>query len=180
MEVGKRFYSRSLGATWQGSRRTGSHRLRCPCPRYGWLCLLCFVSADAFTGNDGKAGCAAINIDPSIPQSSYPQFFRELSGYIQSSMPKYAAPVFLRVLRETNAMHNNKQNKSPLKKDGFDLDKIYGQGVDVEQAKESGKDVMMWWPGGVGHGGKASEDTYVTFGRKDWELIQGSSVSARL
>lgn len=77
-------------------------------------------------------------------------------------------------------MHNNKQNKAPLRKAAFDLDQIYGKGVDVEQARANGKDVMMWWPGGLGHSGKAAEEMYVPFGRKDWELIQGASDSARL
>jgi hypothetical protein len=70
-------------------------------------------------------------------------------------------------------MHNQKPNKVPLKKDGIDLDMIYGPGKDAAEAKLEGKDVIYWWPSAVGHpnpdlGGEG----YVPFERKDWEALK--------
>lgn len=79
-------------------------------------------------------------------------------------------------------MHNNKQEKMPLKKDGINLDAIYGLGKEASEVKEEGRDVMYWWPGGLGtpslelHG-----EGYIVFERKDWEeLKKQMHVNSRL
>ncbi|KAF2098043.1 acetyl-CoA synthetase-like protein [Rhizodiscina lignyota] len=134
-------------------------------------------------GHDGKAGCAAVSIDPSVPQASYPQFFNELYAHAQRNMPKYAVPVFIRILKSASTMHNNKQNKIPLKKDGINLDMIYGEGNDVDEAREQGKDVMLWSPAAVGQGSKSDALAgYVLFRRDDWDKIRsgGQPQHARL
>lgn len=136
-------------------------------------------TADPFLGNDGKAGCAALVVDPSIPEASYPQVFSELYTHVQKNMPKYAVPVFLRVLRQTSTMHNNKQNKQPLKKDGYDLDRIYGPSVDVDEARKQGKDIVMWCPAALGQGAKS--EGYIPFRREDWEKVRrGGEATAQL
>lgn len=70
-------------------------------------------------------------------------------------------------------MHNNKQEKVPLKKDGIDLDAIYGPGLDAKDAIQEGKDVMYWWPGALGSPTTDLDgDGYVLFERKDWEGLK--------
>lgn len=79
-------------------------------------------------------------------------------------------------------MHNLKQNKPPLKKDGIDLDAIYGAGKGAEEAAKSEKDVMYWWPGALGLAAQmgVEEDEYVPFDRKDWDLVKGQLKTSRL
>jgi hypothetical protein len=98
-------------------------------------------------------------------------------------MPKYAVPVFIRILKSTMTMHNNKQNKAPLKNDAFDLDKIYGSGIDFEEAREQGKDAVLWSPAALGQGSKSDAGSgWVPFKRADWEKIKqgGQAGAARL
>lgn len=70
-------------------------------------------------------------------------------------------------------MHNNKQEKVPLKKDGINLDAIYGPSLEAKDAIAQGKDVMYWWPGALGSPSTELDgDRYVLFERKDWEGLQ--------
>ncbi|TID19652.1 Major facilitator superfamily domain [Venturia nashicola] len=134
----------------------------------------------AVPGYDGKAGCAAIAL--AAGQATTPQFFRDLLKYSLEQLPKYAVPVFLRLQQETTAMHNQKQNKVPLKKDGLDLDAIYGVGIDETEARTQGKDIMYWWPGALGHPDPGLDgEGYVVLTRADWEgIVNGGKEVARL
>jgi hypothetical protein len=131
-------------------------------------------------GHDGRAGCAAVSLTPETKADA--TYFRELLRYALEHLPKYAVPVFIRLQVESKPMHNQKQNKVPLKKDGFDLDRIYGPGKDVNDAKVEGKDVMYWWPGGVGHANPDLDgESYIPFERKDWEALKArAKETARL
>src|SRR5271168_4216410 len=51
-------------------------------------------------------------------------------------LPRYAVPIFLRIVGQMTPIHNNKQNKVPLREEGIDLRKIRGG------------DEIMWVPGG--------------------------------
>jgi len=76
---------------------------------------------------------------------------------LQARLPKYAVPVFLRVVSEMSPMHNNKQNKVPLRQEGVDLDKI---------AKGTSKsDTLMWLRPGA--------KTYETFGGAEYGMLEG-------
>jgi len=88
-------------------------------------------------------------------------------------LPRYAVPVFVRLLKEFKVMHNNKQEKMPLKKDGIDLDAIYGRGKEASEAKEEGRDVMYWWPSALGAPSSGFDgEGYIVFERKDWEELK--------
>ena len=102
--------------------------------------------------HDGRAGCAALYI-PTAERDSFD--YAALLQYLRSKLPRYAIPVFLRLVGEMSPMHNNKQNKVPLRNEGADVEKIR-QGV-------SPGDRMMWCP----PGGK----TYVEFGEREWESL---------
>lgn len=133
-------------------------------------------------GYDGRAGCAALVLSSSATVS--PQFFSELVAFCKDNMPRYAVPVFLRILMQQRSMHNNKQEKAPLKKDEIDLDAIYGSGADVDEARRAGKDTVLYWPGGLAKSAKATNDgeTYIYFTRADAEALKagGPQPSARL
>ncbi|KAK6599671.1 AMP-binding enzyme [Botrytis cinerea] len=44
--------------------------------------------------------------------------------HTRKHLPKYAVPVFLRIVKEMVPIHNNKQNKTPLREQGVDHDKV--------------------------------------------------------
>jgi hypothetical protein len=123
-------------------------------------------------GHDGRAGCAAISLMPDTkPDAAY---FRELLKFAFEHLPRYAVPVFIRLQPGgSNAMHNQKQNKAPLKLDEINLDRIYGEGKDFNDAKVEGKDLMFWHPSAVGHPNPNLDgEAYIPFERKDWEAIK--------
>jgi hypothetical protein len=132
----------------------------------------------AVPGHDGKAGCAAISLHSTQPAS--PDFFRSFLKYGLEHLPRYAVPVFLRLQNEATPMHNQKQNKVPLKKEGIDLDLVYGTGKNAADAKMEGKDAMYWWPGALGHPDPGLDgESYVPFEQKDWDALKarGKEVS---
>ncbi|KAF2162293.1 hypothetical protein M409DRAFT_58399 [Zasmidium cellare ATCC 36951] len=109
-------------------------------------------------GHDGRAGCAALYIEPHKRGTfDYADFLR----HARKGLPKYALPIFLRVIKSPTPMHNNKQNKVPLRKEGVDLGKI-------QEGSAGPEDVVLWVrPGG---------ETYVPFTESDWKGIVGGKV----
>jgi hypothetical protein len=124
-------------------------------------------------GHDGRAGCAAIHLEAG--QAPTQDFFDALLQYASDQLPRYAVPVFIRLQSEINPMHNQKQNKTPLKKDEINLDAIYGEGNDAAEARAAGKDVMYWRPAALGLSNTAGGggDRYVVFTRADWDVLRG-------
>ncbi|OJJ38348.1 hypothetical protein ASPWEDRAFT_734696 [Aspergillus wentii DTO 134E9] len=111
--------------------------------------------------HEGRAGCAALQISPEakdkIDLKAFAQFAR-------SKLPKYAVPVFLRVVDSASHIHNHKQNKVPLRDEGVDPSKI-GTKVPDGQLNR-----FFWLPPG--------EEGYVEYGKGDWERL--SEGKARL
>ncbi|KAK1573528.1 AMP-binding enzyme [Colletotrichum navitas] len=101
-------------------------------------------------GHDGKAGAAALDIAPAHKSSfSYTDFL----SYARARLPGYAVPIFIRLLNQGTATHNNKQNKVPLKNEG------------VEPSKVQGGDKVLW----IEKHGKGN--TYVPFTQDDWNNL---------
>ncbi|GAP91445.1 putative AMP-binding enzyme [Rosellinia necatrix] len=100
-------------------------------------------------GHDGKAGMAAVYINPEASNFDY----NALLKHAQAHLPKYAVPIFLRQLVARSATHNNKQDKVPLKKAGIDPAQMNG-------------DLLFWIPG-VGKG-----DGYVPFTTAEFNSLQ--------
>ncbi|KAJ6151462.1 hypothetical protein N7470_007059 [Penicillium chermesinum] len=67
--------------------------------------------------HEGRAGCAAIQISPEVRQTFD---FAALARYARSKLPRYAVPVFLRLVDNPTHIHNHKQNKVPLRDEGVD------------------------------------------------------------
>ena len=105
--------------------------------------------------HDGRAGCAALFI-PHEERKSFD--WQGLLEHGRNGLPKYAVPVFLRLVQKQSPMHNNKQNKVPLRKEGVDPKKV----AEGEAGKE---DAIMWLPPGG--------DRYVPFTESDWKAIEG-------
>lgn len=111
---------------------------------------------------DGRAGCAAVHLDEKTFPKTHggePDFDRLLE-YLKQNLPRYAVPVFLRVVKASTHMHNHKQNKVPLRKEGVDPKLV---GTEVPEGKE---DSFLWL--------KPGADRYVAFDSKDWVDLQSS------
>lgn len=101
--------------------------------------------------HDGRAGCVAIVLRESPTQ----EVMTSLAQHARETLPKYAVPIFLRVVTDMTAQvtGTNKQQKHELRLQGVDPKKI---GTDE-----------LWWLKG---------QTYVKFGHKEWQDLNGGSV----
>ncbi|KAF2708219.1 fatty acid transporter-like protein [Pleomassaria siparia CBS 279.74] len=135
-------------------------------------------------GHDGRAGCAAVYIDPAH-RASFD--FNALLAHLRAKLPKYAVPVFIRVLSNLTTMHNNKQNKVPLRNDGVDLRKIQER-TDKEAAEKGlGQadikyDTLYWCPASLSSGKRPAVDDkgYVIYRMEDWDALRSSAPGAKL
>ncbi|KAF2190471.1 acetyl-CoA synthetase-like protein [Zopfia rhizophila CBS 207.26] len=133
-------------------------------------------------GHDGRAGCAALYIDPAH-LSTFD--FNALLSHARSKLPKYAVPVFIRVLSNLTTMHNNKQNKVPLRNDGIDLRKVIERADKEAEEKgtEKGRyDRFLWCPFALGNpkAGMEDERGYVEYDMQDWDGLSSSVPGAKL
>lgn len=135
--------------------------------------------------------------------------FNALLGHCRQRLPRYAVPVFIRVLGELTTMHNNKQNKVPLRNDGCDLGKVRERAerearearqgtsaVKVNDTKETEKEKMgpdgevtidefYWCPQALSSVKGVGEEVqgFVRYTEEDWEGLKrdgGKSAAARL
>ncbi|KAI9376684.1 hypothetical protein BJX61DRAFT_530689 [Aspergillus egyptiacus] len=111
--------------------------------------------------HDGRAGCAAIVFnqqlrasDPSVLVSPSAESLKSLAAHALRNLPRFAAPLFLRITREMQATGNNKQQKHVLRTEGVDPSRV------------GSTDKLYWLQG----------DTYVPFEEKDWAKLQGGQV----
>ena len=77
----------------------------------------------ALPGHDGRAGCVAITFKEGLPNQ---EILRSLAKHVDAELPKYARPLFLRVLSEVGQIStgNNKQQKGALRDMGVDPSKL--------------------------------------------------------
>ena len=102
--------------------------------------------------HDGRAGCVAIVLDS--PQANT-QVLASLAAHAREKLPRYAVPLFLRLLREVGLQNTgtNKQQKHVLRQQSVDPAKVEG-------------DALFWLKDGA----------YVPFREKDWKALQQGSV----
>lgn len=102
--------------------------------------------------HDGRAGCAAIILDPS---AAVQDTLRSLGEHVQRSLPRYAVPIFLRVTRpgKMQTTGTNKQQKHDLRTEGVDPSKV-------------GDDELYWLQDG----------RYVPFAKEDWSVLNAGKV----
>jgi acyl-CoA synthetase (AMP-forming)/AMP-acid ligase II len=116
--------------------------------------------------HDGRAGCAAVYIDPShrrnfdfaallrYDTTPTPRKETHISRHSRVHLPKYAVPLFIRIVKEMTPIHNNKQNKVPLREEGVDPSKVQPY------------DKVMW----ITEKGKGN--TYTDFHPDHWEDLK--------
>ncbi|KAL5338440.1 hypothetical protein BJX70DRAFT_388652 [Aspergillus crustosus] len=111
--------------------------------------------------HDGRAGCAAIvfnqqlqTAEPSVLLPPSPETLKGLAAHALRNLPRFAAPLFLRITPEMQATGNNKQQKHVLRTEGIDPSRV------------GATDKLYWLQG----------DTYLPFGPKDWDKLQAGQV----
>ena len=113
--------------------------------------------------HDGRAGCAALILGPETSISSFP--WDALYAHLAARLPKYAIPVFLRIVDSavgSMSTENNKQSKAGLREEGVD------PGA-VGTKTGNGRDRFLWVrPGGRG---------YEEFGEREWKLLVDREVT---
>lgn len=116
----------------------------------------------ALPNHDGRAGCAAVVFNQQIASSNLSdpalepsrQVLDDLAAHVLKNLPRFAAPLFLRVTPEMQSTGNNKQQKHTLRTEGVDPSLV------------SKKDRLYWLQG----------NSYVPFGPRDWERLNGGQV----
>ncbi|OQU96572.1 AMP-binding enzyme domain-containing protein [Cladophialophora immunda] len=108
--------------------------------------------------HDGRAGCAAVLLkdvtSPDVPVSE--SVLESIADVARSGLPKYAVPVFLRIVVEITSTGNNKQQKHILRSEG------------VEPSKVSRGDRIFYLPSG--------SDRFEPFGGREWNELLGGRV----
>ena len=105
-------------------------------------------------GYDGRAGTASIVLAEGVTESTFD--FSGLAGHVRATLPSYAIPLFLRITPALEYTGTLKVQKSRLKNEGIDLDKV------------TGEDKIYWLP--------SRDDHYIPFRREDWEGIKDGTV----
>ncbi|KAG8533132.1 uncharacterized protein KY384_001915 [Bacidia gigantensis] len=102
--------------------------------------------------HDGRAGCAAVQLSPKITDTK--AVMGSMATLVKQKLPKYAIPVFVRLVSEMDRTGTNKQTKAKLREEGADPAKV----ADGES---------LWWLKG---------GEYVPFGKRDWKVLEGGGV----
>ncbi|KAL3477214.1 hypothetical protein BJX99DRAFT_269974 [Aspergillus californicus] len=108
--------------------------------------------------HEGRAGCAAIQLRAGSTDTD----IKDLAGFLRTRLPKYAVPVFLRVVVNSTHTDNHKQGKVALREEGVDPAKI---GAKVKEGKD---DRFFWLPPG--------EEGYRPFHGEEWKGIVDNTV----
>ncbi|KIW98876.1 uncharacterized protein Z519_00539 [Cladophialophora bantiana CBS 173.52] len=111
----------------------------------------------AIPHHEGRAGCAAVLLkDVSTNTTPIPESLLEsLATYARNSLPRYAVPVFLRVVTQVMATGNNKQQKHVLRQEGVDPEKV-------------AEDRLFYL--------RPNSQTYEPFERKEWEIVKNGKI----
>ena len=107
--------------------------------------------------HDGRAGCAAVFLDREPDKAT----LRSLGEHVRKSLPRYAQPLFLRIVtgmgeNSKHATGTNKQQKHALQK----------AGVRPDEANDGDLGRLFWLSG----------DAYVPFTTPDWTELEGGRV----
>lgn len=111
-------------------------------------------------GHEGRAGCAAVLMEPAALDAQggglKDEVKESLAQWCGNSLPRYAVPVFLRVVKELVVTGTNKQQKPKLRLEG------------VEPGEKMRGDRVYWLKPGSGR--------YEEFGEREWRELQGGRV----
>jgi acyl-CoA synthetase (AMP-forming)/AMP-acid ligase II len=110
--------------------------------------------------HDGRAGCVSLRFSDNVTAETFD--WKALLAFARAKLPRYAVPVFVRLVRDASNTDNQKQNKGPLREEGIEIDK-FGTKVKGGEA-----DVVMWT--------KPGEDRYVRFEMEDLERLRAGKI----
>ncbi|GAM88451.1 hypothetical protein ANO11243_064840 [Dothideomycetidae sp. 11243] len=99
-------------------------------------------------GHDGRAGCAAVMFRTEPDQAA----LVSLTEHVRKTLPKYAAPLFLRTVQAMDTTGTSKYQKQGLRNQGVDPSKC-------------GQDRLFWLNPKAG--------SYTPFSEKEWQSIVG-------
>lgn len=114
--------------------------------------------------HDGRAGCAAVALATGTTLESFD--WAGLTTLLQSELPSYAVPIFIRVREGVGSMStgNHKHNKVHLREEGVD------PGASGTKVLDGKNDHILWLPAG--------SSKYVPFTEGDWAKL--SKARARI
>lgn len=111
--------------------------------------------------SDGRCGLAAVVLKDGLTEEQVS--WEGLARHSIGTLPRYAVPIFVRVVKSLDYTGTFKIQKGRLKGEGIDLDKIQ-----ANKNQGGGTDSMYWLPPG--------KSVYVPFKTKDWEDLQSGRV----
>jgi len=86
--------------------------------------------------HDGRAGCVALRLEVPVQSFDFVAFVK----YARSKLPRYAVPVFIRLVDDSATTANNKQAKGPLRDEGIELERF------GEKVEGGAHDKVLWVP----------------------------------
>lgn len=107
---------------------------------------------------DGRCGLAVVVFREGVNEETVD--WRGLTKHAVTTLPRYAVPLFVRVVKGLEVTGTWKVQKGKLRAEGVDLDKI-SQGPNAQ-------DKLFWLPPGG--------DSYVPFRKREWEELKGGRV----
>jgi acyl-CoA synthetase (AMP-forming)/AMP-acid ligase II len=104
--------------------------------------------------SDGRAGCAAI-----VPSSPADELdFAALAEHALARLPRYAVPIWIRVVEKLEYTGTMKLQKGRLRAEGVDPGVVVGKAGD-----------RLFWL-------RPGERVYTPFGEKEWAAVQEGRV----
>jgi acyl-CoA synthetase (AMP-forming)/AMP-acid ligase II len=116
--------------------------------------------------HDGRAGCCAVILTEDHHQNFQSsgavdqKLLAEVAEHAQKHLPRYAVPIFLRIIADggvSNRTGTNKQQKTGLRDEGIELEKVHAKG-----------DHLYWLPPG--------SKTYVRFHEDDHKKLSAGQL----
>lgn len=101
--------------------------------------------------HDGRAGCAALVLREDL-KTLDDTLCRELAAHARKRLPRYAVPIFLRVMKEVETTGTHKHQKVKLRNEGADPGQV-------------GDDELFWLEPG--------KEGYTSFGDGEWKRVCG-------
>ncbi|KAL4945107.1 hypothetical protein BDV06DRAFT_219638 [Aspergillus oleicola] len=110
--------------------------------------------------HEGRAGCAALQLSPASSSSSNLDT-ADLARFARARLPKYAVPVFLRIVTNSTHTDNHKQGKVALREEGVDPEKM------GSKVKGGEGDRLLWL--------RPDSGQYEAFGKGEWRgILEGT------
>ncbi|KAL5047716.1 hypothetical protein BDW71DRAFT_206085 [Aspergillus fruticulosus] len=103
--------------------------------------------------HEGRAGCAAVQLRDGTTESD----LKDLAAFTRARLPKYAVPVFLRIVQNSTHTDNHKQGKVALREEGVD------PGLTGTKVKGGEADRFLWL--------RPGDEQYKAFGVAEWKGI---------